>query len=319
MFKKYLRRIVPYLFYASIILFLGLYVRTIDFKKLSELHFNWFYILVATVFGLIFRYFGVYIWCVIIRTLGSASLPPFLLMSYIYAKAWMGRYIPGTVPWIASKIYMASNQGISKSRLTVSSILEGGMQVVSITIISLLLLGFDSRTNVLPTGLKIFMVFFGLCLLIIISPPVFNRFMRLAHLVFKKGEPGQELRINRRATVISFILYAINGIISGVSYFYITKSIEPNTSYSMLLYLIGSFNLAGALGMAAPFVPSGLGVRDGAQLVLLSAVFPKEVALLVTVFSRLWSVVVDVLFYAVATAIYHMVRPQSAVIEDNST
>jgi uncharacterized membrane protein YbhN (UPF0104 family) len=58
--------------------------------------------------------------------------------------------------------------------------------------------------------------------------------------------------------------------------------------------------------MIAVFAPSGLGVRDGIQLVLLSLIFPNEIALAITIFSRLWSAAVDVLFYLVAELTYRL-------------
>lgn len=308
MLKQQLKRLAPYAFYLLILLFFVLYLRGIDLHKLERLHVNWYYVGIGTLFALAFRYGGVFVWRVILRALGSHKLPPYLLMSYIYAKAWMGRYIPGTVPWIASKIYMAGNHGISKSRLTVAALLEGGMQVVAITIVALLMLGFDPRLHVIPLALRILLVIGALALLVFLSPPVFNRLFAIAYRLLKRGEPHHELRINAQATVRSFLLYAVGGIISGLSYFFITKSIEPHTSWSLLIYIIGIFNLASAIGIATPLVPSGLGVRDGIQLILLAPIFPREIALAITVFSRLWSAAVDVLFFVIAAAIHRLTK-----------
>ena len=69
------------------------------------------------------------------------------------------------------------------------------------------------------------------------------------------------------------------------------------------LFIWGTYCLAGALGMAFVFTPSGLGAREAVQLPLFSLVFSPEVALAVVVISRLAEVVLDVLFYSVSALI----------------
>jgi hypothetical protein len=63
--------------------------------------------------------------------------------------------------------------------------------------------------------------------------------------------------------------------------------------------LASAFNLAGAVGILSIFAPSGLGVRESVQLLLLPLVMPAEVGLVVTIAARLWSIAVDVAFYAI--------------------
>jgi uncharacterized membrane protein YbhN (UPF0104 family) len=55
--------------------------------------------------------------------------------------------------------------------------------------------------------------------------------------------------------------------------------------------------------MLAVFAPAGLGVREGIQLSMLLLVMSPEQALVATVLMRLWSIVMDALFAALAWAI----------------
>lgn len=289
-------------FIGLIVLFFALYLRDIDYSNFSNLQIDWGYLLLASLISLGFRYWGVVIWRYILIDLGAKTLPSFTVLSNVYAKAWMGRYIPGTVTWIAGKIFMASKLGISKTKLAVSSLLEGGMQIVATMAVSLLILGFDSRLDVISPDIKFALVLLGLLSLVTLLPPVFNRLLAIVYRLVRKGKTNAELKTNGRAVVRSFALYAIGTLIMGSSYYFLTASLTPSVTPDMYLYFVGIFSLSGALGMATPLVPSGLGVRDGAQLILLSLIFPKEVALAITVVSRLWSAVVDVLFYVIATA-----------------
>lgn len=294
------KRIVEVSFVVLIILFFALYLRGVDYSELGNLSIDWRTFTLATLASLLFRYWGVFIWRTILKDLGSKELPRFRTLSAVYAKAWMGRYIPGSVTWIAGKIYLASSVGISKSRLTVASLLEAMVQIVAVAIVSLLLVGLDPRSNAIPMELKILLLIGAGVLLTSLHPRIFNTIVRFTFKKIRRKEAYSELRTNSKAVVRSFSLYSLGAFISGTSYFLLTKSIEPTASWELFLYIVGAYNLAGAIGMAAPFVPSGIGVRDGAQLVLLSAIFPKELALVLTIVSRLWSALVDVLFFSIA-------------------
>lgn len=304
------RRVLGLAFFAAVVVFFVLYLRSVDWQRLAHLHIGWEYLAAATVFAVAFRYWGIMIWRFILRDLGAERLPNFIILSNVYARAWMGRYIPGGVTWIAGKVYMASSHGISKSRLAVSSLLEGGMQIIAVMVVSLLLLGFDARLNIIPVQYKLLMIVFAALLLVMLTPAIFNRLMRLAYFVVKKKAPHQELLINGKAVLRSFVLYAAGSFILGLAEFFVTRTIDPGLSWHDFWFVVGAFNLAGALGMIAIGVPSGIGVRDGAVLLLLSAIMPKELALAVTVSSRLWSAFSDVVFFGVATFIHRLTGQQ---------
>lgn len=301
MLRKVPRRVISLFFAVFVVVFFVLYLRSVRLNRLAHLHFAWPYLIAATVFALLTRYLFVMIWRFILSDLGAKNLPRFRIMADVYARAWMGRYIPGTVTWIAGKVYLASSHGISKSRLAVSSLLEGGMQVVAILVVAMLLLGFDTRLSVIPGVYKILMIIVAIFLLVMLSPPIFNRILRLGFWILKKRQPGREFQINEKAALRAFALYAIGGFVLGISEFFISRAVVPSLPLRDFFFVIGAFNLAGAIGILAIGVPSGLGVRDGILLVLLSAILPKELALAITIASRLWSSLADVLFFAVTT------------------
>lgn len=294
------RRWFPPLFYTAAAAFLILYLSSIDYSSLSRLSLNWRLLFTSSLVAMAFRYWGVIVWRVILMELGTTTLPGFNAMAAVYAKAWMGRYIPGKVAWIVGKVYLAAAFGISKSRLAVSSLLEGGMQIVAILAVALLLLGMDTRLDVIPRLPKLLLLAGGACCLVALHPAVFNRLVRRTYTLVRREEPGPELTINNRAAFKSFVLYSIGAIISGSSFYLLATAVDPAIEPDMYLYFVGAYTLAGAIGMATPLLPSGIGVRDGVLLGLLTIALPAEIAVALTVLSRLWSAVIDVLFYAVA-------------------
>lgn len=304
-------RLISFGFFIVIVIFFALFLKDVDYSSLATISVSWPMVGLASVLGLGFRYWGVLVWRIILRDLGSHDLPSFATLSKVYAKAWLARYVPGTVAWIASKVYMANKHGISKSRLAVSSLLEGAMQVVAISTVSILILSFDSRLEVISTPIRLLLLLVGLSLFVLISPPIFNRLANKAYKLLRKEEASSELQINKRAAGRSFMLYTIGAFITGTSYFLLTVAINPDIRMEHYFFIVGTFNLAGAMGMATPFLPSGLGIRDGVQLVLLSIIMPKETAIIVTVASRLWSALIDIVFY-VSAKIYEQLKSSSA-------
>jgi len=301
--KRIAVRTVPPLFYSLLILFLALYLRSVDFSKLVHLHFSWWYLALASLLGLIKNYVGTYTWFAILKSLGAQELHLQKLLIYVYAKAWMGRYIPGTAPWILGKIYFASKHGISKQKLAVSSLLEGGLQIVTMLVFSLVLLLFDKRLDVLGGGFKALMASVGLVGIITLSPAVFNRLVSFAYRVLKHKQLETEHLVSSRTVMRGTLLYLADAVINGLSLFFIAKAVDPGLAYHNMVFAMGAGSLAGAASMLAVFAPSGLGVREGIQLVLFSLIMPKELALAVTIITRLWSVGIDVIFFGLSRLI----------------
>lgn len=295
------RRLLGWLFVAASVAFLAVFLRNLKWSALAGVHPQWGPLLAATVVAVGFRYWGVLVWRTILADLGARQLPRFTILSDVYARAWIGRYIPGTVAWIAGKVYLASSHGIGRSKLAVSSVVEGGMQIVALMTVSMLILGTDSRSSAIPADYKLVMLVLAVATLAALTPPVFNALMRLGLRVMRRGDAAPGMEINARVTVHAYLLYAVASFILGLAEFGLTRSIA-GTGWTDFLFVVGAFNLAGATGMLALFVPSGIGVRESVLLALLSVIMTKELALLVVIVSRLWGVVADVLFLGAATA-----------------
>ncbi len=291
---------VRWLFYLAIVVAFGWFVWTVDWASLEGLQVGWGWVVAATAVSLAFRYLGVLVWRVVLARLGARDLPPFRAMSDIYAKAWLARYIPGTVPWIAGKIYMAAEHGISKSRLAVSTLVEAAAQVVAVGTVSLTLLAVDPRIGEVSPTLRLVVAVGAALGLVTMTPPVFNRVLRLGFRVLRRQAPE---RIGWAVVRDSLGLYAVGAVLSGVAYALLMRSLVPSTTAADMLFLVGAFGFSGVVGMLTPLVPSGLGTRDATQFALLLVVLPASTASLVVLASRVWSALVDVLFWAIAVAL----------------
>lgn len=285
-------------FYAAIVAAFGWFLATVDWSALDGIEVGWAWLVAATVVALAFRYLGVVVWRVVLARLGAPRLPRFRVLADIYAKAWLARYIPGTVPWIAGKIYLAAEQGISKSRLAVSTLVEAAAQVVAVGAVSLALLTIDPRIGEISPALRLVVAAGAVAGFIAMVPPVFNRLLAVAFRVVRRGEP---VAVDWPVVRDALALYGGGAVISGLSYALLMRSVVPDVSAADLVFLVGAFGFSGVVGVLTPLVPSGLGTRDATQLALLLIILPAPTAALVVLLSRVWSAAVDVLFWAVAT------------------
>lgn len=291
-------------FYVALVVFLFFYIKSIDFAALTQVTFDWRFIVIASIFGLSMRYWQVFIWFIILRGLGAKELENNRVqLAYVYAKTWLGRYIPGTAPSILGKIYFASRYGISKNKLVLSSLLEGILQVTAVFALGSLLLTFDPRLAVIDSNLKLVMGLLLLACIACIVPPIFNRALALVYRIFRRKKLTAEHFVSARVVVKGSLLYVIGALLYGLFLFFIAKAIYPELGYDNMLFVMGAGSLAGALGILAIFTPSGLGVREGIQLLLLGLIVPAEVALIITILTRLWDIVLDLLFFVVAWAL----------------
>lgn len=294
---KKLLKIAPFVFYVLLAIFLYFYLKSIDYSQFANISIAWEFLVVATIFDLVTRYWGGYVWYSILNQMSSTKIKHFTELMYVYAKSWMARYIPGSVAWIVSKVYFASKYGISKNKLAVSSLLEAGLQVTVVMASAIVLLMLDSRFALISDVQKALMFAALAGCVVVLIPPVFNRIVAILYKIIKKKPFDKEHYITTRLVLRSSGLYLLWSLLGGIALFFIAKAVYPELGYDNMLFIMGVGSLSGALGMLAFFTPSGLGVKEGVQIVLLGLVMPTEFALVISVAMRLWSVVVDFLFF----------------------
>lgn len=298
--KAFLKRAIPITFYALLVGFLAIYITTIDWTVLSGIDINWLLVAAATAVSLSFRYWGVMIWFFLLKRLGATGLSgKYVSLTFIYAKSWLGRYIPGAATWILGKVYFASQHGVSRGRLAVSGILEGALQIVATLGLAITVLLIDPRTQTFGPWFTVALVGALAACVIAIVPRVFEFLLNIALRIFRRPKVDRELMPSGMTIVWSALLYLGGAIIAGVSYYLISAALYPSIEPKDVIFIVGATSLASAASMLAVFAPGGLGVREGVLGLLLALVVPGEIALVIVVVTRVWSVAVDGIFFLV--------------------
>lgn len=299
--SKYITKALVWLFYGLIIIFIILYLKNIDFNEIDLTMIHWLPLVIAITLGVMSRYWNAAIWMSLLHSLGAKNIIINLReLFYVYAKSWMGRYIPGKLPWILGKIYFASKLGISKNKLAVSSLLEAALQILVFTTISFILLSSNSHLAEIGARYVPLLLISVIICVICIIPPVFNTMMSLAYQIVKHKKLQDEDKASIKTIAIGTVMFTFSSFVNGITLFLIAKSVDGALVIDDMFFIMAAGNLATAIGMLAIFAPGGIGVREGIQLFLLSVIVKPELAIIIVVLSRLMELVCDFIFWASA-------------------
>jgi hypothetical protein len=291
------RRVVTVVFYAIVAALLALYVARMDFAALARIRIDWRWFGTALVVGVAQRLLIPLTWVLMLRNLG-VNVGRYANFNFVYAKAWLGRYMPGKVAMVAARVYFAEELGASRRVVAVSSVAELGAQLLVMA--SAGVIGIASLARSFETFAPYRPVTYAMIgvLAFVLWPPVFNRLMRFAFVLLRRPVDAQPT-VSAGTLAWAVLGFSWVSAATGVLAVLLAASVDP-VAFEYPVFIWGAYNIAGALGMAAVFAPSGLGAREAVQMPLFLLVFSPEAALAIAVVSRLAELVIDALFYGVS-------------------
>jgi hypothetical protein len=248
------------------------------------------YDLVAASLAVLFVVFAIspLAWVRILRFQGAhlAPLPAFL----IFYLANLGKYIPGKLWGYGGQVYLTRREGVEVGHIILSTgvllILDyfAGLAFASLTVI--FWAGVPAAAGI--AGAAAVTV---LMALLSGSERAFNLMKRaLAKMkvtALESARPGREL-----FKIWLFLLS--RWFLLGVAFSMGIKSIIDLSIAESIAYC-GAFTLSHLLSMLVVILPAGLGVREGLNVYLLSAVaaLPPYIAIGISVATRLWMTIME--------------------------
>lgn len=299
-----MRRALGFAFYLVVALFLFFYAQTLDFSSLEGVSLNVGFLLIATVLALGVRFWFSRIWAFFLTSLGvELSKQDRKELDLVYAKAWLGRYVPGSLVWVAGKVYFASKLGISKTKLAVSSYLEALIQLATTLFLAVLLIVLDPITRELAAQafwLLILLLALGAIALI---PRVLAWYAGLGYKLLKKAPLDPGSIPSARVILQGSLRFTLSALVAGLAFYFVLLAVAPQLGLKNLVYVLALTAIANALSMVAVFAPAGVGVREGVLIAGLALIIDPSVALIAALLMRVMSIVWDGLFFAVAKAL----------------
>jgi hypothetical protein len=216
---------------------------------------------------------------------------PILEVYDIYAKANIGKYLPGNIMHYASRNIYGVKYGIKQVDMVYSTVFEILLKVISATIVSFLFLNrhissiIESIQNQLGINIKIvaiiiaLMVFTILVLLFLRAKTTFKSLIQLGKVII----------------IYSFIFFINAMIFIGVTFL-----IQPTVIESQnILYAAGIYIMAWLIGYLTPGAPGGVGIKESIMIILLSNIYTASSITLVSLITRIINVIGDLIAYGV--------------------
>ena len=249
------------------------------------------YPLVLSTLIFAFSYFiQIWAWYLITVKLGIALSTSDTLKSWFYSQ--LGKYLPGKVWLLLSRFYFYESKGKSKKAISIALYFETVTIIGAACLIFLAALIFhNEKSPISPWGQSVWL--FPLLLLGFVSlhPRVLQKILNWV-LIRLKREP---LSLSISYSDILWILFVciISWIVGGIGFYFFVNSVYP-VAPQTILFLTGALAISSTLGLIALFAPSGLGVREGALVYLLSFMMATPVAVIISVLTRIWMTLIEI-------------------------
>lgn len=255
-----------------------------------------------------------FIWRKILSDLGIGR-PGVAVTLRIYFLASLGRYIPGKLWALAGLAVLAGRAGLPAAPAAAAQLigqfgfLATGMLFLGLTLPEWSVVLADGSTaryaaggtgrTTVPTALPLMagaamLATAGTLLwLLLATAPGRATLERLAQTFGPWG--GERLRsaielanrIRPRDAAAWAAAYALSWAVLGIAFAMFVASFEPATA-GMLRFVAGTVAAAYLAGYLVVIVPAGIGVREGAMVLLLAQVMHPAGALVVSALSRVW-------------------------------
>ncbi len=212
------------------------------------------------------------------------------LESWFYSQ--LGKYLPGKIWLLLSRFYFYESKGKSKKNISVALYLEMVTMIAAAVVIFLVVLILHREMGLLNSwggyGGLVLLSFFGL---VFLHPRVLQKMLNWV-LVRWKREP---ISLSISYAHILWILFVciLSWIAGGIGFYLFINSVYPVTS-QYIPFLTGALAASSMLGLIAIFAPSGLGVREGALVYLLSFVMATPVAVIISILTRIWITLIEI-------------------------
>lgn len=212
------------------------------------------------------------------------STPSFRLAFKIYGTSQLGKYIPGNIFQFAGRQSIAVKNGI-KSSISLKSIgYELGLLASSGSLFVILIMPIYFKTFSALLSVLFFILFL---------------FILLRGLIFLNNY-----------FYLSTIAYLVFLTISSLLFIGVLNMLNPRYNFCNweIFLVIGSFVVAWLVGFVTPGAPAGVGIREFILFFLLKNNFLESDLLAALIFSRVISIIGDLIFFLIALTFKRQLR-----------
>lgn len=260
----------------------------------EQLAFDGRYLIAVVLFAVAVPLSGV-LWGRIVNRLSPSARAGVVESTRVHMASWLLKYIPGQVGSLVNKVLWGQAKGISRTLIVITFVYENVfLQLASIVpgvAILLATVGFALFDD--AVWVVVLPVLALAPLVVILDRRVFHWIVNFAgSRILKRPVPGDYFLASRRSLVF-VVEFVAPRVLNGLG-FVLLASAVLDIPPTMWLYVGAAYVLAGAVGILAVFVPSGLGVREAVVFAcLVGAGFDPAQSVIVSIVARLLTTAAD--------------------------
>jgi len=228
----------------------------------------------------------------ILEQLAGRRVPRRLFVA-VWARSILGRYVPGNVLMVASRLVLGREAGIPRRVSFAASVYEQALSLGAVAVGGVVLIAAYGARTVGPASWLVAFVPLGL---VVLHPRLFKPLTGKA--LQRIGREPLEVLLSGRQLAALLAWYTVVAVLLALGVGLVVRSAAPEAG--PLVYVGLSFLASFVISMLAFVFPSGLGVREGAFALALSRDLPAGVAIAASTGIRLVLTFAELLFVAVA-------------------
>ncbi|MEA3449829.1 MAG: lysylphosphatidylglycerol synthase domain-containing protein [Patescibacteria group bacterium] len=310
--KYNIQKIIAYIFAVLIFVFI-VKIAWGQWNEISNIDFsfNLFYLLLAFVFGFLNLCALAFVWYLLLKRIDSSVKLTQIRVLDIFIKSWLGRYMPGKVWLYLGKIYLGDKVGVNKKTLSFSVFFEGILSVIGHLIMALIF-SLILFKNIFPFQYFLFStVIIIIFILLILNKNILYFFVELFSKI-KKININKKDFFDTKEIIVFSLAYALQSFLVGVAVLFLYYAIF---NFEQGIFILGSFVVANFIAKISFIFPAGIGAREGAWIVLLINYISLSIASLISVLSRIFLIIIDVLFYIFVLILKYYKAPKQLSAE----
>ncbi|WP_062210403.1 lysylphosphatidylglycerol synthase domain-containing protein [Demequina oxidasica] len=244
-----------------------------------------------------------WLWGRIVAVLSGKHLPVRESIR-VHFSSWLLKYIPGQAGFVVNKVAWGKRRGLSRLLVLISVVYENAFLLLGSTVPMLAILLVARAGDGEITHAVWFAVAAVVPLIVLLHPAVFHRIVNLLARRTLKREVPPEYFLRTGSVWKYQLAFLLPRVINGIGVVAIAIAVA-DAAPSSWLPLVAAYALAGAVGILAVFVPSGLGVRESVFVLFATPYLGLEQAIIVSLAARVLATVADLLIagaYGLLTA-----------------
>jgi glycosyltransferase 2 family protein len=267
---------------------------------------------------------GVYVmhallWRRIMRDLEIAR-PAFGTVMRVYFLASLGRYLPGKVWQLAGLAVLAGRAGMPPGPAAAAAVLgQFGFLTTGLLFLGLTLPEWPAALGAADNGVvsaslplalgTVLLIAGGGAVWLLVATPLGHGFReRLARALGGRGGDRVKAafaladRVRPADAALWAGAYALSWVLLGAAFVLFAAAFHPPLA-AQPRFVAGTVAAAYLVGYLFILVPAGIGVREGAMVLLLQQVMPAGGALVISILSRVWFTAAELVPLAVLPAL----------------